>query len=146
MEGYGKSNDDWMALFRRSLCFISFFFSFESFFFWWTSQWSSKCFSFFLSFTFPKSNKSAPELYIPHLGDHVGGHWSCDNSEFGEPAVSLFVTLWRENRLRWWETMVVAFSLSSFGHDERGFNRLQGKKGLRPKTVVMPRSSRFRIF
>ena len=33
---------------------------------------------FFLSFTFPKSNKSAPELYIPHLGDHVGGHWSCD--------------------------------------------------------------------
>ena len=126
--------------------FYLFFLLFRVFFLLMNFTMELKMLQFFLSFTFPKSNKSAPELYIPHLGDHVGGHWSCDNSEFGEPAVSLFVTLWRENRLRWWETMVVAFSLSSFGHDERGFNRLQGKKGLRPKTVLMPRSSRFRIF
>ena len=77
MEGYGKSNDDWMALFS-SFSMVYLFFLFRVFFSFDELHNGAQNASVFLSFTFPKSNKSAPELYIPHLGDHVGGHWSCD--------------------------------------------------------------------
>ena len=61
--------------FRRSLCFISFS-SLSSLFSFDELHNGAQNASVFLSFTFPKSNKSAPELYIPrldHSGDHVGG-------------------------------------------------------------------------
>ena len=64
---YGKSNDDWMVFFVV-LYVLSLFLLFRVFFLLMNFTMELKMLQFFLSFTFPKSNKSAPELYIPRLG------------------------------------------------------------------------------